>query len=63
MQEAVVGPPTDVIDKMGDKVTARQIAQSVNIPTIPGTDGPLSSVQEAQEFVQQYVPCLYPLTT
>ena len=40
---------------MGDKVAARQIAKSVNIPTVPGTDGPLRSVQEAQEFVQQYV--------
>lgn len=39
-------------------MTARQIAQSVNIPTIPGTDGPLGSMQEAQEFVQQYVPTL-----
>lgn len=40
---------------MGDKVAARQIAKSVNIPTVPGTDGSLRSVQEAQEFVQQYV--------
>lgn len=56
MPEAVVGPPTEVIDKMGDKVAARQVAKNINIPTIPGTDGPLRSVWEAQEFVQQYVP-------
>ncbi|MBW1974977.1 MAG: acetyl-CoA carboxylase biotin carboxylase subunit [Deltaproteobacteria bacterium] len=32
-----VGPPSDIILKMGSKVTARQIMESVGIPLIPGT--------------------------
>lgn len=46
----VVGPPTDVIKKMGDKVAARQLVSSLGIPTIPGTVNALNTVQEAQDF-------------
>lgn len=49
-----VGPPTEVLSKMGDKVTARHIAQACNIPTIPGTEGPVQSLQEAYDFVDRY---------
>lgn len=50
----VVGPPTDVLKKMGDKVTARHIARSCNIPTIPGTGGPVQNIQEAYDFVHRH---------
>jgi hypothetical protein len=52
---AVVGPPTEVIERMGDKVHARQIARRCNIPTIPGTDGPLYDIQDAHDFIKQSV--------
>ncbi len=51
----VVGPSTDVLCKMGDKVTARRIAQSCNIPIIPGTEGPVQDLQDAHEFVTRLV--------
>jgi pyruvate carboxylase len=50
---AVVGPPTEVLRKMGDKVTARSIANTCGIPTIPGTEGPVQSLQDAHAFVKQ----------
>ncbi|KAM4067153.1 carbamoyl-phosphate synthase L chain, ATP binding domain-containing protein [Hirsutella rhossiliensis] len=49
-----VGPPTEIIRKMGDKVAARQIAQSLDIPTIPGTNGPLKDLLEAYEFAEEH---------
>lgn len=39
---------------MGDKVAARRIAQKLDIPTIPGTDGPLSTLHEAHEFAEKH---------
>ena len=33
-----VGPSGDAIDAMGDKLRARKIADSLGIPTVPGTD-------------------------
>ncbi len=38
-----VGPPASAISAMGDKLTARQTAEKLNIPVVPGTgqvDGP-----------------------
>ncbi|PHH76620.1 hypothetical protein CDD80_1375 [Ophiocordyceps camponoti-rufipedis] len=49
-----VGPPTDILEKMGDKVAARRIAHEFKIPTIPGTDGPLSTLNEAYEFAEKH---------
>ena len=33
-----IGPTPEAIEKMGDKVTARQIMQKANVPVVPGTD-------------------------
>ncbi|RCI13076.1 hypothetical protein L249_1114, partial [Ophiocordyceps polyrhachis-furcata BCC 54312] len=49
-----VGPPTDIIQKMGDKVAARRIADEFGIPTIPGTDGPLGDLQEGYNFADKH---------
>jgi acetyl-CoA carboxylase biotin carboxylase subunit/3-methylcrotonyl-CoA carboxylase alpha subunit len=35
---AFVGPPPDVLDVFGDKVRARQLARSVDVPPPPGAD-------------------------
>uniref|UniRef100_A0A8C1GQA2 Pyruvate carboxylase n=1 Tax=Cyprinus carpio TaxID=7962 RepID=A0A8C1GQA2_CYPCA len=49
-----IGPTPDVVRKMGDKVEARAIAFSAGVPVVPGTDGPISSLQQAQEFSNSY---------
>ncbi|XP_019203758.1 pyruvate carboxylase, mitochondrial isoform X2 [Oreochromis niloticus] len=49
-----VGPSPDTVRKMGDKVEARSLAISAGVPVVPGTDAPISSLQEAQVFAQTY---------
>src|SRR5580765_8450079 len=34
-----VGPPADVMMRMGDKIAARQAMRAADVPTVPGTDG------------------------
>ncbi len=45
-----VGPPASALTLFGNKVMARSLAQSCNIPVVPGSPATLSSVAEAQEF-------------
>ena len=49
-----IGPPPAAIDALGDKVAARQIAHQVGAPMAPGTDGPVSGVDEVDAFVARY---------
>jgi len=48
-----IGPDADVIDALGDKVSARRIAQSVGAPLVAGSNGPVASADEALAFAQQ----------
>ncbi|XP_016307274.1 pyruvate carboxylase, mitochondrial-like [Sinocyclocheilus anshuiensis] len=49
-----IGPSPEVVCKMGDKVEARALAIKAGVPVVPGTDAPISSLQEAQEFAKTY---------
>lgn len=49
-----IGPTPEVIDGLGDKVSARTLAIKCNVPVVPGTPGPVSELKEAEEFVQKY---------
>ena len=42
-----VGPRPELLELMGDKVAARAEAQRLGVPTLPGTDEPVSSRAEA----------------
>jgi acetyl-CoA carboxylase, biotin carboxylase subunit len=44
---AFVGPDAAVIDQMGDKVRARQVAMAAGVPTVPGTPGGVENVAAA----------------
>ena len=46
---AFIGPPSDVMEKMGDKLAAKQIAISCGVPIIPGCTEPLRDADEALE--------------
>lgn len=49
-----IGPPSDVLDKMGDKLNAKAIALECDVPTIPGSTKPLKSAEEALERAESY---------
>lgn len=42
-----VGPDAETIRKMGDKAAARACAQAAGVPTVPGSEGVVSSLDEA----------------
>ncbi len=42
-----VGPKPELLDLMGDKVAARALTQKLKIPTLPGTEDPVSDRKEA----------------
>ncbi len=48
-----IGPSPETIDLMGSKVKARQIAQQAGLPIVPGTEGGVTSVEEALEFTNR----------
>ncbi|HSJ37222.1 MAG TPA: pyruvate carboxylase [Planococcus sp. (in: firmicutes)] len=45
-----IGPTSAHLDMFGDKVKARSQAVAAGIPVIPGTDGPVASLEEVEEF-------------
>lgn len=49
-----IGPKSKHLDMFGDKVKARTQAQLAHIPVIPGSDGPVSNVEEVKEFGEKY---------
>src|ERR1700709_1460124 len=49
-----IGPSPDAIEKLGDKVSARHIAEKVGAPLAPGTLNPVSGAQEVLDFVDIY---------
>ncbi|HEV8305667.1 MAG TPA: acetyl-CoA carboxylase biotin carboxylase subunit [Gemmatimonadales bacterium] len=42
-----IGPTPDQIRQMGDKATARKIAQKLKVATVPGSPGPVETVDDA----------------
>lgn len=49
-----IGPKSIHLDMFGDKVKAREQAIQANIPVIPGSDGPVKSLEEVEKFGQEY---------
>ncbi|MDQ6600650.1 pyruvate carboxylase [Bacillus salipaludis] len=49
-----IGPQSRHLDQFGDKVKARYQALQANIPVIPGSDGPISSQDEAETFGRDF---------
>ena len=46
-----IGPSPEAIESLGDKVTARHVAQKVGAPLAPGTLNPVADASEVLEFV------------
>ncbi len=49
-----VGPTPDAIRSLGDKVTARHIAQRAEAPLVPGTTEPAKGPEEIVAFAEEY---------
>ena len=48
-----IGPPTDAIEAMGDKASAKKAAIAADCPVVPGSDGPVATDSEALEVAEQ----------
>jgi len=49
-----IGPPSHVLEKMGNKLNAKEIAKKCGIPTIPGSEEPLADLDDAVERAESY---------
>lgn len=49
-----IGPTSKHLDMFGDKVKAREQAIAAGIPVIPGSDGPIKSMEELEAFGDTY---------
>ncbi len=46
---AFIGPTPEHIRQMGDKVTAKQTVKQHGLPTVPGSDGAVTSLEDARK--------------
>ena len=49
-----IGPTPESIETLGDKMAARQLAESVGAPLAPGTSEPLTSWEQAHAFAAEH---------
>lgn len=49
-----IGPTADGMDELGDKSLAKQLMREGGLPTIPGSDGAVESVAEAEQVAQTH---------
>ena len=47
-----IGASAEMIEKMGDKATAKATMVAAGVPTIPGSEGQLDSLEEAQQLAK-----------
>jgi pyruvate carboxylase len=50
---AFVGPRPEVLEQLGDKVTARAIAKKAGVPVLSGGDTPVSTIDEAKQLAEK----------
>lgn len=53
-----IGPTPEMMDKLGDKIKSKLIAQSIGVPTIPGIEKAIKSDEQAIQFARD---CGYPI--
>ncbi|MEW1982538.1 biotin carboxylase N-terminal domain-containing protein [Citricoccus sp. NPDC079358] len=49
-----IGPPAAAIEQLGDKVSARHLAQKVGAPLVPGTADPVANADEVLAFADTH---------
>lgn len=48
-----IGPSPEAIERLGDKVSARHVAEKVNAPLAPGTSDPVAGAEEVLAFADE----------
>ncbi len=48
-----IGPPPEAIKSMGDKSEAKRMMKNAGVPVVPGSDGPLQSLEEALTIAKE----------
>ena len=48
-----IGPPTEAMEMMGDKLSAKATAKKHNVPMVPGTEGAISDIKEAKKVAKE----------
>lgn len=48
-----IGPSPECIERMGDKSSARETMKMCGVPTVPGSNGCIDTVEEAAQFAQK----------
>ena len=48
-----IGPSAELLENMGDKTAARALAHKFNVPTLPGTEEPITDPDEALAVAHQ----------
>ena len=48
-----IGASADMINSMGDKATAKATMQAAGVPTIPGSDGLLESIEQGMKIAKE----------
>jgi acetyl-CoA carboxylase biotin carboxylase subunit len=48
-----IGPPSEAMDRLGNKDKAKAVAKAAKVPTVPGSDGLVTSDIEAAKFAEK----------
>jgi acetyl-CoA carboxylase biotin carboxylase subunit len=48
-----IGPPSEAMDRLGNKDKAKAVARAAKVPTVPGSDGLITTDQEAVRFAEK----------
>ena len=48
-----IGPSSKILDALGDKTKAKKYAKEVGIPVVPGSDGYITTAEEAEDVVDE----------
>lgn len=49
-----IGPPSEAMDQLGEKTSARKAMQSADVPIVPGTVDPVTKSSDVQEFAAEH---------
>jgi acetyl-CoA/propionyl-CoA carboxylase biotin carboxyl carrier protein len=49
-----VGPPSEAMERLGEKTSARSAMQSADVPVVPGTTDPVESADEVRDVADEY---------